>query len=76
LQGSRERDGSLFLGKAYADAQALKEAGVSRLGTDECKLIEIFTTRNFSQLRFTFKKYKEVSPTNACCRWSALLTVG
>jgi len=60
LQGKRDADAPVNTDKAWQDAEALKQAGVDKLGTDENKFIEIFACRNFPHLRVCFGKYKQV----------------
>ncbi|KAM7451307.1 hypothetical protein ABFA07_000987 [Porites harrisoni] len=57
-KGQREESEEVSNDLAHQDAEALLEAGIKKWGTDEEKFIEIFTTRNFAQLRAMLPEYK------------------
>lgn len=58
LESSRDTSDVTDSEQAKIDARTLYEAGVNRPGTDEDAFIDIFTTRNFNQLRLIFDEYK------------------
>lgn len=58
LEKSRDASNLTNLVLAKADARRLYEGGIYRPGTNEETFYNIFTTRNFNQLRLIFDEYK------------------
>lgn len=59
VRGNRSETTYVDPNFALADAHALYQAGVARLGTDENAFIHILTTRSPAQLNLTLQYYKQ-----------------
>ncbi|XP_030834955.1 annexin A5 isoform X1 [Strongylocentrotus purpuratus] len=60
-QGNRDESSTVDMAKAQAEANALYQAGEKKWGTDESEFNRILATRNFAQLRATFKEYTRIA---------------
>ncbi|XP_071496710.1 uncharacterized protein, partial [Diadema antillarum] len=56
-QGNRDESSTVDMAKAQAEANQLYQAGEKKWGTDESEFNRIMATRNFAQLRATFREY-------------------
>lgn len=59
VRGNRSETVAVDPNFALADAHALYQAGVARLGTDENAFIHILTTRSPAQLNLTLQYYRQ-----------------
>jgi len=59
VRGNRSETVAVDPNFALADAHALYQAGVARLGTDENTFIHILTTRSPAQLNLTLQYYRQ-----------------
>jgi annexin A7/11 len=59
VRGNRSESIAVDPNYALADAHALYNAGVARLGTDENAFIQILTTRSPAQLNMTLQYYRQ-----------------
>jgi hypothetical protein len=61
LQGNRDESGRTDPAAAKTDAQALYDAGVGKMGTDESKFNQILASRGFPQLNLIFDEYRKIA---------------
>jgi len=57
LQACRPENTPVDMARVKADAEALRAAGVGKIGTDESKFNEVLITRSFAHLRAVFREY-------------------
>ncbi|XP_072165112.1 annexin A5-like isoform X2 [Diadema setosum] len=60
-QGNRDESNTVDMAKAQAEANQLYQAGEKKWGTDESEFNRIMATRNFAQLRATFREYTRIA---------------
>jgi hypothetical protein len=63
-QGLRDESGKVDAAQAKKDAEAMLKAGPEHWGTDVKTFTDIFATRNFAQLRETFREYERIAGTD------------
>ena len=58
MQGARKEQQPVNMEKAAADADAVYQAGVGRLGTEESEFIRMLAAESYEQLRAMFDAYE------------------